>query len=134
MYDAIYTSRCLPIEDRKNKPFYALLLQLYGSNQVTELTTICTKDALELKQDRDSANEIKWRDEKIETLDRLNQELNSEIERLKAALAEQAAKQSIKSQWRPVPSSMPVSSRETHKPRQTLKPANVQFGSKNGAN
>lgn len=134
LYEAIYTSRYLPIEDRKNKPFQAFLLQLFGANQVAELATICTKDALQTKQERDHANEIKWRDEKIEALTLTNKDLNEEIERLKAALlAEQAAKP-VKPQWRPVPATMPVATpREPAKSRATLKPSNVQFGTKPGA-
>ncbi|CAF1234853.1 unnamed protein product [Rotaria sordida] len=132
LYEAIYTSRYLPIEDRKNKPFHALLLQLYGTNQVAELATICTKDVLQSKQERDNAYEIKWRDEKIEGLTQTNKELNDEIERLKAALAEQSLK-NTKPQWRPVPAQMPTTPRDPNKPRTTLKPANVQFGTKPGA-
>jgi hypothetical protein len=104
---------------------------LYGSNQVTELATICTKDVLQSKQDRDYANEIKWRDEKIDGLTQINQELNEEIERLKASLTDQSAK---KAPWRPGPSPVPITSRESGRPRPTLKPANVHFGSKPGAN
>jgi hypothetical protein len=136
LYEAIYTSRYLPIEDRKNKPFHELLLRLYGSNQVVELATICTKDVLQTKQERDHANDIKWRDEKIDELTRLNQELNAEIERLKAALAELSAKPT-KPIWRPVPASITTGTpRETNnnKSRQTLKPTSVQFGAKPGAN
>jgi uncharacterized coiled-coil DUF342 family protein len=134
LHEAIYTSRYLPIEDRKNKPFYELLLRLYGSNQVIELATICTKDVLQTKQERDHANEIKWRDEKIDELTRFNQELNREIERLKAALNELSSK-SNKPLWRPVPASNTIIPRETNnnKSRQTLKPNNVQFGTKPGA-
>ncbi|CAF4742129.1 unnamed protein product, partial [Rotaria socialis] len=102
LYEAIYTSRFLPIEDRKNKPFHGLLLHLYGNNQVAELATICTKDVLQSKQERDNAYEIKWRDEKIDGLTQTTKELNEEIERLKAALAEQSVK-TTKPQWRPVP-------------------------------
>jgi hypothetical protein len=133
LYEAIYTSRYLPIDDRKNKPFHELLIRLYGANQVVELVSICTKDVLQSKQERDHANEIKWRDEKIDELTRLNRELNAEIERLKAALAELSAKNS-KPLWRPVPAATGIP-RETNanKPRQTLKPASVQFGSKPGA-
>lgn len=130
LYEAIYTSRYLPIEDRKNKSFYDLLLRLYGSNQVMELATICTKDVLQSKQDQDHANEIKWRDEKIDGLTQINQELNEEIERLKATLADHSAK---KSPWRPGPSPVPITTRDLGKTRPTLKPANVNFGSKPGA-
>jgi len=134
LYEAIYTSRYLPIEDRKNKPFNDLLLRLYGSNQVTELATICTKDIIQTNKDRDHANELRRRDEKIDELTRLNRELNAEIERLKAALTELSAK-SNKPLWRPVPASVPtVTQRETNnKSRQTLKPSSVQFGGKPGA-
>ncbi|CAF1611161.1 unnamed protein product [Rotaria sp. Silwood1] len=132
LYEAIYTSRYLPIEDRKNKPFHGLLLHLYGTNQVAELATICTKDVLQSKQERDHAYEIKWRDEKIDGLTITNKDLNIEIERLKAALAEQSSKPN-KPVWRPVPTSVPVTPREPNKPRNTLKPANVQFGTKPGA-
>jgi uncharacterized coiled-coil DUF342 family protein len=134
LYEAIYTSRSLPIEDRKNKSFYELLLRLYGSNQVNELATICTKDVLQTKQERDHASEIKRRDDKIDELTRLNQELNAEVERLKAALAELSAK-SNKPVWRPVPASTSIAPRETtnNKSRQTLKPNSVQFGTKPGA-
>jgi hypothetical protein len=133
LYEAIYTSRYLPIEDRKNKSFYDLLLRLYGSNQVMELATICTKDVLQSKQERDHAKELKWRDEKIDELNRLNQELNNEIERLKAALADQP--KSTKPQWRPVPATIPPppTTKDSNKPRQTLKPSSVQFGTKPGA-
>jgi prefoldin subunit 5 len=134
LYEAIYTSRYLPIDDRKNKPFHELLVRLYGSNQVIELASICTKDVLQSKQERDHANEIKWRDEKIDELTRQNQALNAEIERLKAAIAELSAKSS-KPLWRPVPASSGLPSREANanKTRQTLRPTNVQFGSKPGA-
>jgi hypothetical protein len=132
LYEAIYTSRYLPIEDRKNKSFHELLLRLYGSNQVIELATICTKDVLQTKQERDHAKEIQWRDEKIDELNRLNQELNGEIERLKAALSDQPIK-TPKPQWRPVPASVPPAPRDSNKPRQTLKPSSVQFGTKPGA-
>lgn len=121
----------MPIEDRKNKPFHALLLHLYGQNQVAELATICTKDVLQSKQERDHASEIKWRDDKIQELTNTNQDLNAEIERLKAALAESAVKVT-KPQWRPVPASVPTP-REPPKSRQTLKPSSVQFGTKPGA-
>ncbi|CAF3445330.1 unnamed protein product [Rotaria socialis] len=131
LYEAIYTSRFLPIEDRKNKPFHGLLLHLYGNNQVAELATICTKDVLQSKQERDNAYEIKWRDEKIDGLTQTTKELNEEIERLKAALAEQSVK-TTKPQWRPVPAAVPVTQRENNKPRTTLKPSNVQFGTKPG--
>ena len=97
-----------------------------------ELATICTKDVLVSKQDRDHANDIKWRDEKIDELTRVNQDLQSEIDRLKAALADQAAKG--KPQWRPVPAAVALTPRETNtKSRQTLKPSSVQFGGKPGA-
>jgi hypothetical protein len=133
LYEAIYTSRYLPIEDRKNKPLHELLLRLYGSNQVIELASICTKDVLVSKQERDHANEIKWRDEKIDELTRLNQELAAEIERLKAALAELSAKNS-KPLWRPVPAATGIPRDSTgNKSRQTLKPSNVQFGTKPGS-
>lgn len=134
LYDAVYTSRYLPLEDRKNKPFHELLSRLYGANQVSELAVICTKDALQTKQDRDHASELKQRDEKIDQLTQLNQELQSEVDRLKAALAEQATK-NTKTPWRPVPASVTLTPRDpTNRPRQTLKPASVQFGTKPGAN
>jgi len=134
LYEAIYTSRSLPIEDRKNKPFYELLLRLYGSNQVNELATICTKDVLQTKQERDHASEIKRRDDKIDELTRLNQELNAEVERLKAALAELPSKPN-KPLWRPVPATTSIAPREStnNKSRHTLKPNSVQFGTKPGA-
>jgi uncharacterized coiled-coil DUF342 family protein len=101
---------------------------------VNELATICTKDVLQTKQERDHASEIKRRDDKIDELTRLNQELNAEVERLKAALAELSAK-SNKPVWRPVPASTSIAPRETtnNKSRQTLKPNSVQFGTKPGA-
>ena len=100
---------------------------------MTELASICTKDVLVSKQERDHANEIKWRDEKIDELTRLNQELTAEVERLKAALAELAAK-GTKVPWRHVPASTGIPRDSTgNKPRQTLKPTNVQFGSKPGS-
>lgn len=134
LYDAIYTSRYIPIEDRKNKPFHELLLRLYGSNQVTELASICTKDVLQSKQERDQANEIKWRDEKIDELNGLVQSLNAEIDRLKATIADLSSK-GAKPIWRPVPASTPLTPREqaSNKSRQTLKPSSVQFGGKPGA-
>ena len=135
LYDAIYTSRYIPIEDRKNKPLHELLLRLYGSNQVTELASICTKDVLQSKQERDQANEIKWRDEKIAELNGLVQNLNAEIDRLKATIAELSTK-GTKQIWRPVPATTTLTPREpaSNKSRQTLKPASVQFGGKPSAN
>jgi len=136
LYEAIYTSRYLPIEDRKNKPFHELILRLYGSNQVAELASICTKDVLQSKQERDHASELKTRDEKIAELTRKNQDLEAEIERLKAQIAE-LSKQPVKPLWRPVPASQPMTPKEptntTNKARQTLKPSSVQFGTKPGA-
>jgi hypothetical protein len=134
LYEAIYTSRYLPIEDRKNKPFNELLLRLYGANQVMELATICTKDVLQSKQERDHANDLKWRDEKIDELTRVGQDLQSEIDRLKAALADQTSK-NVKPQWRPVPATIVAATpaASTNKSRQTLKPSSVQFGTKPGA-
>lgn len=130
LYDSIYTSRYLPLADRKNKPFHELLLRLYGANQVAELTTICTKDVLEAKQERDQTNELKAREEKIEQLKRIIDELEKEIERLKEALAEQSTK-TTKTPWKPVPASIPITQREpANRPRQTLKPSSVQFGGK----
>ena len=126
----MYTSRYLPIEDRNNKPFHDVLVRLYGSNQVTELAAICTKDVLQSKQDREHINELKWRDEKIERLTQMNQELNEEVERLRATLADQSAK---KAPWRPAAASGSIPTREPSRTRQTLKPANVQFASKPGA-
>lgn len=136
LYDAIYTSRYIPIEDRKNKPLHELLLRLYGANQVAELASICTKDVLQSKQERDQAGEMKWRDEKIAELNDLVQNLNAEIDRLKATIAELSARP-VKPIWRPVPASTPLTPRDstTNKPRQTLKPGNVQLGGgKPGAN
>ncbi|CAF4905581.1 unnamed protein product, partial [Rotaria magnacalcarata] len=80
------------------------------NNQVAELATICTKDVLQSKQERDNAYEIKWRDEKIDGLTQSTKDLNEEIERLKAALAEQSVKPT-KPQWRPVPATVPVTQR-----------------------
>lgn len=135
LYDAIYTSRYIPIEDRKNKPLHELLLRLYGSNQVTELASICTKDVLQSKQERDQASELKWRDEKIAELNGLVQNLTAEIDRLKATIAELSNKPT-KQIWRPVPASTTLTPREPppSKPRQTLKPSSVQFGGKPNAN
>lgn len=127
LYDAVYTSRYLPIEDRKNKSFHDLLLRLYGQSQVSELASICTKDVLQAKQDRDQANEIKLRDEKIEGLTRNNEELGVEINRLKALL--DANK---KVPWRPVPAAAPIVARDPNRNRQVLKPASVQPGAKPG--
>lgn len=135
LYDAVYTSRYLPLEDRKNKPFHELLLRLYGNNQVTELASICTKDVLQSKQERDQANELKIRDDKIDQLTRTNQDLQSEIDRLKANLAELAAK-NTKTPWKPVPASVTITPRDpnANRPRQTLKTTSVQFGGKSGTN
>lgn len=133
LYEALYTSRYLPIEDRKNKTFHDLLLRLYGSNQVKELATICTKDVIQSKLERDHANEIRIRDIKIDELNRLNRELQAEIDRLKSRSTSPAEHKPIKPQWRPVPSSVPIKPREKTKTRQTLKPISVQFDSKPGA-
>jgi hypothetical protein len=134
LYDSLYTSRYIPIEDRKNKPFYDLLVHLYGVNQVTELSTICTKDVLQSKFERDQANEIRIRDVKIEELNRMNRDLQAEIDRLKAVTTsnEQPTGKPTKPQWRPVPAAGVT--REKKPTRQTLKPMSVQFGSKPGSN
>ena len=134
LYESIYTSRCLPIEDRKNKTFYDLLVRLYGSNQVTELSSICTKDVIQGKLERDQANEIRLRDIKIDELNRLNQQLQAEIDRLKSASPTEQSPVKPKPQWHQVPASMPAKPREKQKSRQTLKPISVQFGTKPGAN
>ncbi|CAF1074980.1 unnamed protein product [Adineta steineri] len=126
LYEAVYTSRYLPIEDHKNKSFHELLLRLYGSNQVTELAKICTKDVLEANKDRDHANDIRKRDERIDELTHINKELNEEIERLKATI--EAGK---KPAWRPVPASIPAA-RDPGKNRQVLKPSSIQPGTKPG--
>ncbi|CAF2010314.1 unnamed protein product [Rotaria magnacalcarata] len=137
LYEALYTSRYIPIDDRKNIPLYEFLLSLYGKNQVTELSQICTKDALQSKLDRDHANEIRMRDIKIAELNQLNRELEDEIARLKAAspppppsTAERPTVKPVKPQWRQVPTSVALAPRETTKTRQTLKPVSVQFGTK----
>jgi hypothetical protein len=138
LYESIYTSRYLPIEDRKNKTFHDLLVRLYGLNQVIELSTICTKDVVQSKLERDRANEIRIRDLKIDELNRINRDLQAEIDRLKARSAsptEQSMIKSNKPQWRPVPASVPIKTpNEKNKPRQTLKPISVQFDAKPGAN
>ncbi|CAF3395621.1 unnamed protein product [Rotaria sp. Silwood1] len=137
LYESLYTSRCLSIEDRKNKPFYDLLVHLYGINQVTELARICTKDALQSKLERDQAYEIRIRDIKIDELNRLNRQLQDEIDRLKSRSTpsiEQPTVKPNKPQWHPVPSSVAITSREKSKTRHTLKPVSVQFGTKPGAN
>ncbi|CAF0784028.1 unnamed protein product [Rotaria sordida] len=137
LYESLYTSRYLPIEDRKNKPFYDLLVHLYGINQVTELSRICTNDVLQSKLERDQAHEIRIRDIKIDELNRLNQELHDEIDRLKSRATssiEQSTVKPNKSQYRPLPTSVAVTQREKPKPRQTLKPVSVQFGTKPGVN
>ena len=137
LYESLYTSRFIPIEDRKNKPFYDLLVHLYGLNQVKELSNICTNDVLQSKLEREQTNEIRTRDIKIDQLNRLNQDLQAEIERLKASSpisSEQSTAKSTKQQYRPVPSSITVTTREKPKPRQTLKPISVQFGTKPGGN
>lgn len=137
LYESLYTSRYLPIEDRKNKTFYDLLTRLYGINQVTELSRICTKDVLQSKLERDQANEIRLRDIKIDQLNRLNRDLQAEIDRLKArstSPTEHSVIRPTKPQWRPVPSSVPIKPREKTKARQTLKPISVQFDTKPGAN
>lgn len=135
LYESLYTSRYLPIEDRKNQSFHDLLVRLYGSNQVTELATICTKDVVQSKLERDQSSEIRLRDVKIEELNQLNRALQAEIDRLKAVTTEPVAAtpavpKAAKPQWRPVPSSVAVTPREKTKSRQTLKPISVQFGTK----
>ncbi|UJR09850.1 hypothetical protein I4U23_014074 [Adineta vaga] len=127
LYDAIYTSRYLQIEDRKNKTFYDLLIRLYGLSQVTELATICAKDALQLKQDREYANDIKLRDDKINRLTSLNDELTAENKHLKTTIE---AKEKVP--WHPTNTSIPVERRDPGRPREVLKPANVQPGTKPG--
>ncbi|CAF0784466.1 unnamed protein product [Adineta ricciae] len=147
MHEALYTSRYLPIEDRKNRPFYDFLVSLYGSNQVTELANICTKDVLQSKSERDQANELRTRDMKIDELDRRNRELQTEIDRLKTkpsastpaaaatagvAASEHSHTKPTKQTWRPTPAT--VTPREKPKGRQTLKPIAVQFDTKPGGN
>lgn len=116
-----------------------MLVNLYGSNQVSELSQICTKDSIQAKSDRDQANEIRQRDLKIDELNRLNRDLREEIERLKqsrqptpAPPIEQSTNKPSKPQWRPVPAS--ITPREKPKARQALKPASVQFSAKPGTN
>ena len=102
---------------------------------MTELSGICTKDVLQSKLERDQANEIRLRDIKIDELNRLNRDLQAEIDRLKArspSPTEQLTARS-KPQWRPVPASVPIKPREKAKSRQTLKPISVQFDNKPGA-
>lgn len=138
LYESISTSRLLPIEDRKNKTFHEFLVRLYGENPVRELATICTKDVIQSKLERDQTNEIRLRDMKIDELNQLNRSLQSEIDRLKALAAEVAAAPKsnpvVKPQWRPVPSAVAVTPKEKVKNRQTLKPISVQFGTKPGGN
>jgi len=103
---------------------------------VTELSTICTKDIVQSKLERDQANEIRLRDLKIDELNRLNRDLQTEIDRLKArspSPPEQSTIKPNKPQWRPVPASVPIKPREKIKPRQALKPVSVQFDTKPGA-
>lgn len=132
----MYTSRYLPIEDRKNQTFHDFLVRLYGSNQVTELATICTKDLLQARSDRDHAHEIHLRDVKIDELNQLNRALQAELDRLKGRSASPSEQSNVKSkpQWRPVPAAVPIKAREKPKARQTLKPISVQFDSKTGTN
>lgn len=135
MHESIFTSRYLPIEDRKNKSFHDLLMRLYGSDQVKELAAICTKDVVQSKSDRDHFNEIRIRDLKIDELNRLNRDLQSEIDRLKArsnSPTESNTTRPNKPQWRPVPPIATVKAREKPKVRQTLKPISVQFDNKPG--
>ena len=138
LYESMSTSRLLPIEDRKNKTFHEFLVRLYGENQVRELATICTKDVIQSKLERDQTNEIRLRDIKIDELNQLNRSLQSEIDRLKALAAEVAVAPKsnpvVKPQWRPVPSAVGVTPKEKVKNRQTLKPISVQFGTKPGGN
>jgi regulator of replication initiation timing len=133
LYDAIYASRYLPLTDHKNKPFHDLLLKLYGTNQVIELSSICTKDVLQAKQDRDQINDMKVRDDKIDELTQENRRLQIEIEQLKVTKMEQQAK-NTKVSWRPAPAAPTVVVRDTTRARQTLKTGSVQFGSKPGTN
>ncbi len=134
LYESLYTSRYLPIEDRRNKTFHDLLVRLYGINQVKELSTICTKDVVQSKLERDQTNEIRLRDIKIDELNHLNKQLQAEIDRLKASSPTEHSMVKPKPQWRPVPASIPVKPREKTKSRQTLKPISVQFDTKPGAN
>lgn len=136
MYESLYTSRYLPIEDRKNQSFHDLLVRLYGSNQVAELASICTKDLLQSRLERDQANAIRIRDIRIDELDRLNRELQAEIDRLKARSPSPPELPMLKPkpQWRPVPATVPIKPRDKTKSRQTLKPMSVQFDAKPGAN
>ncbi|CAF1275112.1 unnamed protein product, partial [Didymodactylos carnosus] len=135
LYDSLYTSRYLPIQDKKNKPFHDFLLNLFGINQVTELAAICTKDVLQSKQEQDQLNEIKWRDLKIEELDHLNKELQVELDRLRSLAnnSDQDANKMVKKkEWKPP--SMVATPRDAskQKTRETLKPSRVEFGSKPG--
>jgi len=144
LYEALYTSRYLPLEDGKNKPFHELLVRLYGLNQVTELSAICTKDVVQSKLARDQAHEIRIRDIKIDELNRLNRDLRAEIDRLKIkspapapppapahAHIEHPIVRHNKPVTRPIPPVVAVAaSREKSKHRQTLKPISVQFGTK----
>lgn len=135
LYESIFASRSLPIEDRKNIAFHDLLVRLYGAQQVQELAAICTKDVLQSKLERDQANEIRLRDIRIEELNQLNRSLQEEIDRLKSKAAEPVSPKptpTVKPQWRPVPSAVSVTPREKQKSRQTLKPISVQFGTKPG--
>lgn len=134
LYESLYTSRYLPIADRKNQTFHDFLVRLYGSNQVTELANICTKDLLQSRLDRDHANEIRIRDVKIDELNQLNRELQAEIDRLKGRSVSPPESTIVKPkpQWRPVPASVPIKPREKPKTRQTLKPISVQFDAKSG--
>ncbi|CAF1330375.1 unnamed protein product [Adineta steineri] len=139
IYESLYTSRYLPITDRKNQPFHDLLVRFYGANQVNELSAICTKDVLQVKLERDQANDIRLRDIKIDELNRLNRDLQTEIDRLKtkpapaappSPPAEQPTIKPNKPVWRPTPISKAVPHREKLQARQTLKPISVQFNGK----
>ena len=135
LYDAIYTSRSLPLQDRKNQPFYELLLRCFGANQVAELATICTRDALESKQDRDHLQEMKIREEKIDQLTQQNRALQAELDRLRASMAEQTTSKTTGNRvlHHPIPAAAPVTTRDNTQRRKSLKPASVQFfGSKSG--
>jgi hypothetical protein len=127
--------RSLPLQDRKNQPFHELLLRYFGANQVAELATICTKDALESKQDRDHLHEMKIREEKIDQLTRQNRELQAELDRLKASLAEHSSSKAPANRvlHHPIPAGAPATTRVNTQRRTSLKPTSVQFfGSKPG--
>ncbi|CAF0769103.1 unnamed protein product [Didymodactylos carnosus] len=134
LYDSLYTSRKLPLQDNKNKPFYDLLARLFGTDQVTELSAICSKDVLQPKIEQDNLNEIKWRDLKIDELDRMNKDLRAELERIKSSAnsIEDTNKSVKKKEWKPPVLVVTPRDPSKQRNRETLKPSRVEFGTKPG--